>query len=74
VTDSVDALHAALAAAGLSVEALPEDQRAMFSSLTEEDVTRLITLCAGRTALGSPESASQEATEPAGHGQPPGDC
>jgi hypothetical protein len=45
-----DVLRAALEAAGLSLQAIPEEQRAMFTSLTEEQVTRLITMRAGRWA------------------------
>jgi hypothetical protein len=47
---SEEVLRAALEAAGLSLQAIPEEQRAMFTSLTEEEVTRLITMRAGRSA------------------------
>lgn len=47
MTEPDDALRAALEAAGLSVQAIPEEQRAMFASLTDEEVTRLITLRTG---------------------------
>ncbi|HEU5268562.1 MAG TPA: aroma-sacti cluster domain-containing protein [Jatrophihabitans sp.] len=48
MTEPDDALRAALEAAGLSLQAIPEDQRAMFTSLTDEEVTRLIKLRAGK--------------------------
>jgi hypothetical protein len=60
VTDSEDVLRAALEAAGLPLEAIPEEQRGMFTSLTEEEVTRLITLCAGQPAT-APTEATVEA-------------
>jgi hypothetical protein len=62
VTDSTDALRAALEAAGLSLSAIPEEQRAMFTSLTEEEVTRLITLRTGRPARDAAEPT--EAAQP----------
>lgn len=74
MTDSEDALRAALEAAGLSVQGIPKEQRAMFTPLTEEEVSRLIKLCAGQPATEQPGSTSPEATESASHGQPNGDC
>jgi hypothetical protein len=63
VTDSADALRAALEAAGLSPQAVPEEQRAMFNSLTEEEVTRLIRMCAGRSAAEVGEPATDRPAE-----------
>ena len=48
MTEPDDALRAALEAAGLSLQAIPEEQRAMFASLTDEEVTRLIKLRTAR--------------------------
>ena len=48
MTEAEEALRAALEAAGLSVQAIPEEQRAMFTPLTDEEVSRLIRLCAGK--------------------------
>ncbi len=48
--DPEAALRDALAAAGLSLQAIPEEQRAMLSGLTEEEVTRLIMLRTSRPA------------------------
>jgi hypothetical protein len=62
VTDSEDVLRAALEAAGLSLQAIPEEQRAMFTSLTEEEVTRLIRLRTGHPA-GKPTAAPGPAVE-----------
>ena len=61
VTDSADALRAALEAAGLSPQAMPEEQRAMFTSLTEEEVTRLIRMCAGRATAEADRPATDRA-------------
>ena len=52
MTESEDALRAALEAAGLSLQAIPEEQRAMFTSLSDDEVSRLITLCAGQAGAG----------------------
>jgi len=64
VTDSEDALRAALEAAGLSLQAFPEEQRAMFTSLTEEEVTRLIGLRTGRAGAEAGQPAAGRTTEP----------
>lgn len=74
MTGSEDALRAAFEAAGLSLQAIPEELRAMFRPLTEEEVTRLIKLRAGRPATEPPESTALDAAESASHGQPNGDC
>jgi hypothetical protein len=58
VTDSEAALRAALEAAGLSLQAIPEEQR---MSLTEEEVTRLIGLRAGRPTTGPAALSAEEA-------------
>jgi len=52
MTESEDALRAALEAAGLSLQAIPEEQRAMFTSLSDDEVSRLITLRASQTGAG----------------------
>ena len=64
MTDSEDVLRAALEAAGLSLQAIPEEQRAMFTSLTEEEVTRLIRLRTGQP-VGEPVAATGLAVEEA---------
>jgi hypothetical protein len=60
VTESEDVLRAALEAAGLSLQGIPAEQRAMFTSLTEEEVSRLIGLRAG-----PPPAEPAESAEPA---------
>jgi len=58
VTDSEAALRAALEAAGLSLQAISEEQR---MSLTEEEVTRLIGLRADRPTAGPAGLSAEEA-------------
>lgn len=66
MTDPRNALLAALEAAGLPLQSLPEEQRAMFTSLTDEEVTRLIELCA-RQETGGPEAQAGTDRPAAGH-------
>ncbi len=60
MTGSEEALRAALEAAGLSLQEIPEEHRAMLLPLTEEEVTRLITLCADHRARESPGSINRK--------------
>lgn len=66
MTDPRNALLAALEAAGLPLQSLPEEQRAMFTSLTDEEVTRLIELCA-RQETAEPEAQAGTDRPAAGH-------
>jgi hypothetical protein len=68
VTSSAEALRAALEAAGLSLQAMPEEQRAMFASLTEEEVTRLIGLRIGQPAAETEEPAADRTAGPSADG------
>ena len=72
MTESEDALRAALEAAGLSLQAIPEEQRAMFTSLSDDEVSRLITLCAGQTGAGGGTGGTGSDPVPPGSSDPAG--
>jgi len=57
-----------LEAAGLSLQAMSEEQRAMFTSLTEEEVTRLIRLRTGQPAADAEEPAAGRTAGPSTDG------
>jgi hypothetical protein len=57
-----------LEAAGLSLQAMSEEQRTMFSTLTEEEVTRLIGLRTGQPAADPEEPAADRAAGPSTDG------
>ncbi|MFL6161579.1 MAG: aroma-sacti cluster domain-containing protein [Jatrophihabitantaceae bacterium] len=68
MTDPQQALVAAFEAAGLSIQSITAAERAMFATLSDEEVTRLIELRRRSTTAASPVDGSVGSSAPADSG------